>query len=54
MEKLLGWNLINVMFVFVNSYIAITCFKDGRDFAGHVNMAAVVVNALCIYSVVIS
>lgn len=40
--------VINAFFVFFNGYIAISCFKDGNDFGGHLNMLAVVVNAMCV------
>jgi hypothetical protein len=44
------WNWINVFFIFLNGSIAISCFKDNRDTAGHVNMAAVVINGLVVAS----
>lgn len=38
------WNWINVFFTFFSGYIAIGCWKDGRNFAGHLNAFACVLN----------
>lgn len=43
-----NWNWINVLFVFFNGYIAINCFKEGKNWAGHLNMFAVVINAIVV------
>lgn len=38
-------NTVNLLFVFINLYVAIWCFKNGNDFGGNLNMMAVLLNA---------
>lgn len=44
----IAFNWVNVALVFFNGYIAITCFQRGSNFAGHINMLAVVINGIVI------
>lgn len=45
-----AWNWINVFFIFFSGYIAIDCWRDGRDSAGHLNAFACVINAIIVLS----
>jgi hypothetical protein len=45
-----NWNWINVFFTFFSAYVAIGCWKDGRDSAGHVNAFASVINGIVVAS----
>lgn len=42
------FNWINVFFVFFSGWVAIDCWKDGRNNAGHLNAFACVINALAV------
>lgn len=48
------FNWLNVFFVFANGYFAIELFKDGNDFGGNVNMAAVILNAWPVFNILSS
>jgi hypothetical protein len=45
-----AWNWINVLFVFINGYLAIDFWKEGRDGIGHFNAFASVLNASIVAS----
>ena len=38
--------LLNLFFFFVSGYIAIGCWKEGRDLCGHLNAFASVLNGV--------
>ena len=43
-----AWNYINLFFVFFSGYVAITCFNDGQDRAGWINLFASSLNGAII------
>jgi hypothetical protein len=43
-----NWNWINVFCVFFSGYLALTCWSDGREKAGHFNAFACVLNAVIV------
>jgi hypothetical protein len=45
-----NWNLINLVLIFVNFYVAIWAFKRGDDLGGNINMMAVLLNGFIIAS----
>jgi len=43
-----AWNMVNLMFVFVNGYFAVQCFQYGNKFWGWFNVFASAMNAAAI------
>lgn len=45
-----AWNWVNVFFMFFSGYLAISCWKEGNNMAGHLNAFACAINTLVVIS----